>query len=195
MVVGNNALAPNRTRLCLASSASTTPIAEPASAIRGRDLAPTSSIWRINSRHSNPPPVAARSTSQTKAPSSPNHSNVSRKGFDRAIPDDELDMQLPPALLIQTTQDADREVWLSPIRNCLPITYRKPTLHPLPCIKALFALIAASHISCKSPRSPEFRGEFGFTGHISGNASCLIAPVRRAGLSVRRRRAECRCQP
>src|ERR1035441_5619193 len=53
----------------------TTPIAAPAKATRGNDLDPTSSSWRINSRHSYGGVTVALNTCQEKMPRLPNHSN------------------------------------------------------------------------------------------------------------------------
>src|ERR1035441_2623319 len=51
-----------------------TPMAEPAMTTNGKDFDPTSSSWRINSRHSNGGVTAARKTCQEKIPRFPNHS-------------------------------------------------------------------------------------------------------------------------
>src|ERR1035441_10652805 len=52
-----------------------TPTAAPAKATSGNDLDPTSSSWRINSRHSYGGVTAALNTCQEKMPRLPNHSN------------------------------------------------------------------------------------------------------------------------
>ncbi len=74
ITAGRNVLAPNRIRLSRVCRARTTPVAAPASATSGRDLAPTSSTWRMNSRPSYGGKNADRSTRPQKIPRSPNHS-------------------------------------------------------------------------------------------------------------------------
>src|ERR1700723_803319 len=73
-VEGNIDFAPNRLRLYRASSEITTPMAAPASATRGKDFDPTSSSWRISSRHSYGGVTPARKTCHAKIPKLPNHS-------------------------------------------------------------------------------------------------------------------------
>jgi hypothetical protein len=54
----------------------TTPIAAPAKTTRGKDFDPTSSSWRINSRHWYGGVTAALITRQEKMPRLPNHSKT-----------------------------------------------------------------------------------------------------------------------
>src|SRR5579862_2390815 len=78
IMAGRSDLAPKRTMPSRVSNESTTPVAAPAKATKGSDIAPIASHCRTNSRHSYGGVTAALARRAQNKPSSPNHSKPDR---------------------------------------------------------------------------------------------------------------------